>query len=214
MDLDKLGGNGGGLEQRRADAREALARIIHAIKSHTGTGQVVRLVRFLAGVYNSSEYPFELAELRGLDSRLADACLTYLAYDVLGEKEVHHYIPGGGKQLNKWIEEYGLRPVEPTLDRFARVKQQQDEQGVFVNAKLVTYGNAPGYRDISLRFNLVEPLGGQAPLRVDMHIPASDSETIFRHIIDVNRTAWGGRSGRPIDAKDNERRPGWLEKLV
>lgn len=211
MDLDKFSARRHTPEQRRADAGEALAHIVHAIRSHSTTGQAGRLVRFLAGLYNSAEYPFELADLRGLDRRLQDACLTYLEYDVLGEKEVHHYIPGGAKQLNAWIVDYGLRPAEPTLQRFAKAEQLQRERGVDVHGKLVTYGNAPGYRDINLIFDL-QPFDSTESTRVDVRVSAKDSIDILSHIVDVNRGAWRG-SKRPIDAGENEQRPAWIDKL-
>ena len=52
--------------------------------AHPTTGQGGWLVRFLAGLYHGAEYPFDLSELRGLDTRLANACLDYLNYDRLG----------------------------------------------------------------------------------------------------------------------------------
>lgn len=211
MDLDKLSARRHSTEQRRADAHEALAHIVHAIRSHPTTGQAGRLVRFLAGLYNSSDYPFELTDLRGLDRRLQDACLTYLEYDVLGEKEVHNYIPGGAMQLNQWIVDYGLRPAEPTLQRFAKVEERQRERGVYAHGSLVTYGNAPGYRDVTLTFDL-QPLGEEATLRVEVRVSAEDAMTVLRHIVDVNRTAWSGGK-RPIDAAEVEKRPAWLDRL-
>jgi hypothetical protein len=54
----------------------ALQEIEKAINDHPNTGGAKRLVRFLAGVYNGQDYPFDLTELRGVDTRLANACLT------------------------------------------------------------------------------------------------------------------------------------------
>jgi len=52
-------------------AMAALQRIEAAIEAHPGTGQARRLVKFLAGVYNGEDYPFDLRELRALDTELA-----------------------------------------------------------------------------------------------------------------------------------------------
>jgi hypothetical protein len=66
---------------------EALTRTVSflcietAIRQNPTTGQAGRLVRFLAGVYNGQDYPFDLTDLRALDTRLANACLDYLNYD-------------------------------------------------------------------------------------------------------------------------------------
>ena len=57
------------------------------------------MVCFLAGVYNGTDYPFDLTELRGLDTELANACLDYLNYDRLGEREVHKLLAHGDRDL-------------------------------------------------------------------------------------------------------------------
>lgn len=48
-------------------AMKALQVIEATIEAHPTTGQSRRLVRFLAGVFNGQDYPFDLTELRGLD---------------------------------------------------------------------------------------------------------------------------------------------------
>lgn len=55
-------------------ALTALGLIEKAIEDHPSTGGARRLVRFLAGVYNGQDYPFDLTELRALDTELANAC--------------------------------------------------------------------------------------------------------------------------------------------
>jgi hypothetical protein len=74
-------------------ARAGLERIVKAIEEHPGTGQARRLVRFLAGVYNGSDFPFDLTDLRALDTELANACIDYLNYDRLSKAEVHTHPP-------------------------------------------------------------------------------------------------------------------------
>jgi hypothetical protein len=93
---------------RRATA--ALRLIERTIGEHLGTGQARRLVCFIAGLYNGQDYPFDLTELRGLDTELANACLDYLNYDRLGHKEVHKHLANGERDLHTWIERYGLKP--------------------------------------------------------------------------------------------------------
>jgi hypothetical protein len=80
---------------------------------------------------------------------------------------------------------------------------------VDVNAKLITYGNAPGYRDVTLIFDL-QRFESTKTHRVRMHVNTEDGLTILRHIIDVNRVAWDGQN--PIDGK-GEVRPRWLDRL-
>ncbi len=89
-------------------AMQALQGIEATIKAHPTTGQSRRLVRFLAGVYNGQDYPFDLTELRALDTSLANASLDYLNYDRLGKTEVHKHLANGERDLLRWLEEYGI----------------------------------------------------------------------------------------------------------
>ena len=91
-------------------ARTGLQRIVKAIEENPGTGQVGRLVKFLAGVYNGHEFPFDLTDLRALDTELANACVDYLNYDRLGKAEVHTHLPEGGRQMQWFIKQQGIRP--------------------------------------------------------------------------------------------------------
>jgi hypothetical protein len=92
-------------------AMQALQAIESTINEHPTTGQSRRLVRFLAGVYNGQDYPFDLTELRGLDTRLANACLDYLNYDRLGKMEVHKHLANSDRDLHRWLEQYGIEPA-------------------------------------------------------------------------------------------------------
>jgi hypothetical protein len=109
-------------------ARQALEIIEIAIRQNSTTGQAGRLVRFLAGLYNGHDYPFDLTDLRALDTRLANACLDYLNYDRLGKREVHHHLAGGDGDLNRWIEDIGLDPAlhldDAQAEAFAKLPKQ------------------------------------------------------------------------------------------
>jgi len=91
-------------------ARSALQLITNAIEKHPGTGQTHRLVRFLARVYNGNDFPFDLTDLRALDTELANACIDYLNYDRLAKAEVHTYLPGGGKQMQTILHNASITP--------------------------------------------------------------------------------------------------------
>jgi hypothetical protein len=109
-------------------ARPALAIIETAIRQNPTTGQARRLVAFLAGLYNGHNYPFDLTDLRALDTRLANACLDFLNYDRLGKREVHHHLAGGDRDLNRWIEDIGLDPAlrldDAQAEAFAKLPEQ------------------------------------------------------------------------------------------
>lgn len=99
------------LQQITGRAMLALDVIATAVHRNPGTGQAGRLVRFIAGCYNGAAYPFDLTDLRGLDTALANACLDYLNYDRLAIREVHHHLPGGDAVLHRWLREYGIEPA-------------------------------------------------------------------------------------------------------
>jgi hypothetical protein len=98
------------LDEIMERARFGLQKIVKAIEDHPGTGQGRRLVRFLAGVYNGGDFPFDLTDLRALDTELANACIDYLNYDRMSKVEVHTHLPGGGQQMQRFIKESGVRP--------------------------------------------------------------------------------------------------------
>jgi hypothetical protein len=84
---------------------------------------------------------------------------------------------------------------------------------VDLSAALVTVGDAPGYRDVHLTVDLV-PIGGgpKKTMRASIGISPADGERIARHIHDVHVCAWDRSSDRrPLDARPEETRPGWLD---
>jgi hypothetical protein len=107
--LDTLGQEIEAIEVR---GLEGLQVILAAIRSNPGTGQVGRLVRFLAGLYNGWDYPFDLSDLRPLDANLANACLDYLNYDRLGICDLDTHLEGGGRELQAWLRDYGITPLQ------------------------------------------------------------------------------------------------------
>lgn len=94
-------------ERARGPALLGLNRIVTAIRSNPGSGQVRRLVAFLGGLYNGERFPFDMTELRSLDSGLSDACLDVLAYDRFGVQEIHCWGVISGDDLNDLLAAYG-----------------------------------------------------------------------------------------------------------
>jgi hypothetical protein len=90
-------------------ARPGLAVILDTVRSSSG-GQVARLVRFLASLYLKYDCPFELTDLRTLDTALANACLDYLNYDRLGICDLDRHLADGGAEVAGWIRDYGHVP--------------------------------------------------------------------------------------------------------
>jgi len=92
----------------KSRAMPGLQAIEKAINDHPTTGGAKHLVRFLAGLYNGQDYPFDLTESRGLDTKLANACLDYLNHDRFGIKQVHKHLGNGERDLHRWLKDYGI----------------------------------------------------------------------------------------------------------
>jgi hypothetical protein len=88
---------------------EALQRVLKVAQGVTGQSGVV--ARFLLGLYNGSDFKFDLTDLRYLDSNLVEDCLALLRMDSNPEKEVHQYIENGQaiwQELRRdWISDDG-----------------------------------------------------------------------------------------------------------
>lgn len=95
------------IQDLKPKAIAALSRLAKAIGSNPGTGQRRRLTAFLGGLYNGHHYPFDLTDLRGLDGALRDACLAVLAYDSLGQREIHRWGVIESEDLVGWLKDDG-----------------------------------------------------------------------------------------------------------
>lgn len=124
-------------------------------------------------------------------------------------------IPEVARQFRRARDEAAYAAAEQAkAAKLAEVARDEDD-GLDFTAELVTYGNAPGYRDATLVFNL-RPIGReQKPsFRADIRIRPEDGEAIVSHILDVHRLAWGRSSAQqPIDVKAGETRPRWIDRI-
>lgn len=84
---------------------EALVRLVDVAQGHSGQSHHVR--RFLLGLYNAEEWPFELHRLRALDADLQRACLTVLELDICHPaRELHQYLEDGDRIFGEfWAHE-------------------------------------------------------------------------------------------------------------
>ena len=125
-------------------------------------------------------------------------------------------IPEAARQLAKEaaIEQDAAADRARETQTDALLSSPTDENQVLhANAKLVTYGNAPGYRSASFQFD-VTPLGSDRTMRVELYVyDPADSESMLLHLRDIHRHAWT-RSGKPpLDAKPDERPPAWIHSI-
>lgn len=88
-------------------AIKALERIVSACRRGRDTGQGRRLVSFLGGLYNGPRFPFDLTDLRALDTDLRQACLIVLDLDSLCIQEIHTWGVVDRDELNTWLQANG-----------------------------------------------------------------------------------------------------------
>ena len=93
---------------------------------------------------------------------------------------------------------------------FGAATSQENPEPLDLSAKLVTYSDAPGYRDVGLVFD-VSLIGEGKPRgihRIAFRVDAKDGESILEQILQVHRFAW--RNGKPLDMQANETPPRWV----
>jgi hypothetical protein len=86
----------------------SLHRLLKRVQASWYTGHARRIVVFLAGLYNGTNYPSDRTDLRVVDRDLAADCLDLLALDTRAIQEVHRYIENGDAKWAEMIEDYGL----------------------------------------------------------------------------------------------------------
>jgi hypothetical protein len=135
-------------------------------------------------------------------------------------KELGYTIPEALDRVGpEWVAMIpdAARMIEAANDAMGMVGEGAREEAVLsklasteteASAHLVTYGNAPGYRDVSLTFDLAR-FGGSEKHRLTVKVNADDGESIARHILGVHRSSWEDKG--PIDKKPGEKRPRWID---
>lgn len=101
-----------------------------------------------------------------------------------------------------------LRDAAQVAREEAVVASYASDDVVDVAAELVTCCEAPGYRDVSLTFD-IQRGGAAAKHRLCLRLSPKDGATVAQHIREVHRRAWNG-SG-PLDVQPGEGRPSWIE---
>jgi len=124
-------------------------------------------------------------------------------------------VPVAARQFNRESEAATYASAERA--RTAKLAQlaahQAGDEMMDFSATLVTHGDAPGYRDVRLVFDL-EPIGEEPRpvIRAAIRVRPEDAGRIVDSIKDVHRFAWDqSNGGRPIDATPDEERPGWVD---
>lgn len=103
------------LEKDRAAGVPALKRLVDLCETRD-SGQIARIARLLAGLYNGYAYPFDLTDLRGLDPAILDDCLAVLRMDSCPQQEVHQYFENGDRRFQSIFKSFGIRPIQRKQD--------------------------------------------------------------------------------------------------
>lgn len=89
----------------------------------------------------------------------------------------------------------------------SEIESAQEE--IPLDAKLVSFRHSPGYRHVGLVFEL-QGNRFSATHGACLVVSAEDGEKLVEQIIEVHRWAWD--SGKPIDWKEGEQRPCWINQ--
>ncbi|TLX57867.1 hypothetical protein DN826_06435 [Stutzerimonas nosocomialis] len=98
-------------QQRRPAIETAGVQALHRLTPIAGghTGQSRAVGRFLLGLYNGEDFPFDLTDLRCLDLPVFEDCMCVLLMDYSPELEVHERVPNGfaiwDQLMAKWAPE-------------------------------------------------------------------------------------------------------------
>jgi len=190
----------------------ALRRLFAA--SNRDSGQSRYVARFLLSLYNGQRFPLDLTDLRAIDDSLFEDCMAVLRMDArVARQELHLYIDDGGPGFEKLANFWEIEDIERVREDAQRATLPKGapaplHDGGTFPATLHCYGNVPGYRDLSVRARFGEKGNTYAELRIS---PA-ESEALMLQIAYAHVLAWGSSERGPLDVKEGEKRPTWLDK--
>jgi hypothetical protein len=91
-----------------AAGTQAFARLLR-LAEERDSGQIARVVRFLAATYNGQAFPLDLFELRAVDVAISDDMLQCLDALRWGCADLHTLVPDGDRRMQAVIARWGLR---------------------------------------------------------------------------------------------------------
>ena len=90
------------------DGAQAFARLLR-LAEERNSGQITRVVRFLAATYNGQAFPLDLFELRAVDVAISDDMLQCLDALRWGRADLYTLVPDGDARVRAVIQRWGLR---------------------------------------------------------------------------------------------------------
>ena len=190
----------------------ALGRLVAVAKGSSGQCRYVTL--FLLSLYNGSRFPLDPTDFRAIDSALFEDCMDVLRMDAyVTRQEIHSYIEDGGQLFEQLATDWGVTDMGKVRADAKRAAQPVGSpaplhEGGTWQAKLHTYGEAPGYRSVSVYVRL----GEAGNTEVELRLSPEDGETLMQHIARVHAFAWKSDDRGPLDRREGERRPAWLDR--
>ncbi|WP_070760129.1 hypothetical protein [Achromobacter xylosoxidans] len=89
---------------------------------------------------------------------------------------------------------------------------EADDSPIHLNGELITYSEAPGYRNPGFVFDVSQTGPGRAVKhRIELRLRPQDAESIVDHLVRVHQLAWRSDNG-PLDRQPGEQRPAWLDR--
>jgi hypothetical protein len=91
----------------QASAAHAFARLLTLAEKHD-SGQIRRVVGFLASTFNGQAFPFDLYELRAVDAAISDDMLCCLDALRWAKADLHTLVPDGEQRVLRVLERWGI----------------------------------------------------------------------------------------------------------
>lgn len=99
-------------ESRSRDATaagtQAFTRLLHLAEQRS-SGQILRVVQFIAATYNGQTFRFDPFELRAVDVEISDDMLCCLDALRWGRADLQTLVPDGDARVRSVIDLWGLR---------------------------------------------------------------------------------------------------------
>jgi hypothetical protein len=131
----------------------------------------------------------------------------------VARQAMHLYVTDGESRLEQLADLWDVEDLAKVREDAKRAAQPEGtpaplHDGGLYPATLLTYSEAPGYRDVSIYVKL----GENQNTEVELRLSPSDSDAVMLHIARVHALAWRDKERGPLDKKAGERRPGWLDR--
>lgn len=95
----------------QAKAAQAYGRLLNLAETND-SGQIQKIVQFLAATYDSNAFNFDLFDLRSLDVAVSDDILSAIDAVRWGKTDLYRLVPNGEKRVKEVIRMWGLRTTK------------------------------------------------------------------------------------------------------